>query len=91
MCSGFLKKPTIQARIHGLDRHYYSLVIDWRKNDLEEQILQNLNKKDWTAGLLVKVGSAVARHVFACLHCFGRFLNFVVICGRTKVYSCLEI
>ncbi|CAE7533375.1 Psmd14, partial [Symbiodinium microadriaticum] len=51
---GFLKKPTIQARIHGLDRHYYSLVIDWRKNDLEEQILQNLNKKDWTAGLLVK-------------------------------------
>lgn len=51
---GFLKKPTIQARIHGLDRHYYSLVIDWRKNDLEEQILQNLNKKDWTSGLLVK-------------------------------------
>ena len=51
---GFLKKPTIQARIHGLDKYYYSLVIDWRKNDLEEQILQNLNKKDWTAGLLVK-------------------------------------
>lgn len=51
---GFLKKPTIQARIHGLDRYYYSLVIDWRKNDLEEQILQNLNKKDWTIGLLVK-------------------------------------
>lgn len=51
---GFLKKPTIQARIHGLDRYYYSLVIDWRKNDLEEQILQNLNKKDWTIGLLIK-------------------------------------
>ncbi|RYH29614.1 hypothetical protein EON65_07920 [archaeon] len=48
---GFLKKPTIQARIHGLDRHYYSLVIDWRKNDLEEQMLQNLNKKDWSTGL----------------------------------------
>lgn len=48
---GFLKKPTIQARIHGLDRHYYSLVIDWRKNDLEEQMLSNLNKKDWAAGL----------------------------------------
>lgn len=48
---GFLKKPTIQARIHGLDRYYYSLVIDWRKNDLEEQILMNLHKKDWTAGL----------------------------------------
>lgn len=51
---GFLKKPTIQARIHGLDRHYYSLVIDWRKNDLEEQMLMNLNKKDWTAGLLIQ-------------------------------------
>lgn len=48
---GFLKKSTIQARIHGLDRHYYSLVIDWRKNDLEEQMLMNLNKKDWTTGL----------------------------------------
>ena len=52
---GFLKKPTIQARIHGLDRHYYSLVIDWRKNDLEEQILMNLHKKDWSAGLVLKV------------------------------------
>lgn len=51
---GFLKKPTIQARIHGLDRHYYSLVIDWRKNDLEEQMLMNLHKKDWTAGLELK-------------------------------------
>ncbi len=51
---GFLKKPTIQARIHGLDRHYYSLVIDWRKNDLEEQMLMNLHKRDWTSGLVVK-------------------------------------
>eukprot|EP01040_Poterioochromonas_malhamensis_P003338 gene3338-3560_t len=50
---GFLKKPTIQARIHGLDRHYYSLVIDWRKNDLEEQMLANLHKKDWSYGLKV--------------------------------------
>lgn len=51
---GFLKKPTIQARIHGLDRYYYSLVIDWRKNDLEEQMLMNLHKKDWTSGLLLR-------------------------------------
>lgn len=51
---GFLKKPTIQARIHGLDRHYYSLVIDWRKNDLEEQMLMNLHKKDWTHGLKIQ-------------------------------------
>jgi len=51
---GFLKKATIQARIHGLDKYYYSLVIDWRKNDLEEQMLMNLHKKDWTVGLLLK-------------------------------------
>jgi 26S proteasome regulatory subunit N11 len=51
---GFLKKPTIQARIHGLDRHYYSLVIDWRKNDLEEQMLMNLHRKDWSNGLIIK-------------------------------------
>jgi 26S proteasome regulatory subunit N11 len=51
---GFLKKPTIQARIHGLDRHYYSLVIDWRKNDLEEQMLMNLHKKDWSSGLHIR-------------------------------------
>ena len=51
---GFLKKPTIQARIHGLDRHYYSIVIDWRKNDLEEQMLMNLHKKDWTAGMILQ-------------------------------------
>jgi 26S proteasome regulatory subunit N11 len=51
---GFLKKPTIQAQIHGLNRYYYSLVIDWRKNDLEEQMLMNLGRKDWTAGLLLR-------------------------------------
>lgn len=51
---GFLKKPTIQARIHGLDRHYYSLVIDWRKNELEEQMLMNLHKKSWTSGMVVQ-------------------------------------
>jgi 26S proteasome regulatory subunit N11 len=51
---GFLKKPTIQARIHGLDRHYYSLVIDWRKNELEEQMLMNLHKKDWTSGMVIQ-------------------------------------
>lgn len=48
---GFLKKPTVKSRVNGLDRYYYSLVIDWRKYDLEEQMLLNLNKKDWISGL----------------------------------------
>ncbi len=51
---GHLNKPSIQALIHGLNRHYYSIVIDYRKNELEEQMLQNLNKNKWTAGLTLK-------------------------------------
>lgn len=48
---GYLKKPSIQALIHGLNRHYYSMVIDYRKNKLEEQMLTNLYKQTWIAGL----------------------------------------
>mmetsp|Transcript_8645 Transcript_8645/g.29585 ORF Transcript_8645/g.29585 Transcript_8645/m.29585 type:complete len:165 (-) Transcript_8645:586-1080(-) len=48
---GHLKKPSIQALIHGLNRHYYSMVIDYRKNELEEQMLTNLYKKTWVVGL----------------------------------------
>lgn len=51
---GHLQKPSIQALIHGLNRHYYSIVIDYRKNELEEQMLMNLNKRHWTDGLAVK-------------------------------------
>lgn len=48
---GHLKKSSIQALIHGLNRHYYSMVIDYRKNRLEEQMLTNLYKKTWLVGL----------------------------------------
>mmetsp|Transcript_120 Transcript_120/g.156 ORF Transcript_120/g.156 Transcript_120/m.156 type:complete len:312 (-) Transcript_120:178-1113(-) len=50
---GHINKPSIQALIHGLNRHYYSIVIDYRKNELEEQMLMNLNKRNWTSGLVV--------------------------------------
>jgi 26S proteasome regulatory subunit N11 len=50
---GHLQKPSIQALIHGLNRHYYSIVIDYRKNELDEQMLGNLHKRNWTTGLLV--------------------------------------
>eukprot|EP00271_Cylindrocystis_brebissonii_P005439 TRINITY_DN17464_c0_g1_i1.p1 TRINITY_DN17464_c0_g1~~TRINITY_DN17464_c0_g1_i1.p1 ORF type:complete len:313 (+),score=71.14 TRINITY_DN17464_c0_g1_i1:137-1075(+) len=48
---GHLNKPTIQALIHGLNRHYYSIAINYRKNELEEKMLLNLHKKRWTDGL----------------------------------------
>jgi 26S proteasome regulatory subunit N11 len=50
---GHLQKPSIQALIHGLNRHYYSIVIDYRKNELEEQMLSNLHKRNWTHSLQV--------------------------------------
>ncbi|TDH66036.1 hypothetical protein CCR75_008117 [Bremia lactucae] len=51
---GHLNKPSIQALIHGLNRHYYSIAIDYRKNELEEQMLMNLHKNTWSDGLVLK-------------------------------------
>lgn len=51
---GHLNKPSIQALIHGLNRHYYSIAIDYRKNELEEQMLMNLHKNTWSDGLLLQ-------------------------------------
>ncbi|KAJ3126313.1 26S proteasome non-ATPase regulatory subunit 14 [Nowakowskiella sp. JEL0407] len=48
---GHLNKPSIQALIHGLNRHYYSIAINYRKNELEQKMLLNLHKKTWTNGL----------------------------------------
>merc|ERR1711861_48794 len=51
---GHLNKPSIQALIHGLNRHYYSINISYRKNQLEEKMLLNLNKNKWSEGLCLK-------------------------------------
>lgn len=48
---GHLNKPSIQALIHGLNRHYYSIAINYRKTDLEENMLMNLHKHVWTEAL----------------------------------------
>jgi len=48
---GFLNRPSIQALIHGLNRHYYSIAASYRKNELEEKMLMNLRKRMWTYGL----------------------------------------
>jgi len=50
---GHLNKPSIQALIHGLNRHYYSIAAAYRKNDLELKMLMNLRKKNWMYGLTV--------------------------------------
>nr|KAJ3422962.1 26S proteasome non-ATPase regulatory subunit 14 [Polyrhizophydium stewartii] len=51
---GHLNKPSIHALIHGLNRHYYSIAINYRKNELEQKMLLNLHKKTWTHGLVLK-------------------------------------
>ncbi|KAJ8606560.1 hypothetical protein MRB53_040860 [Persea americana] len=48
---GHLNKPSIQALIHGLNRHYYSIAINYRKTGLEENMLMNLHKQVWTEAL----------------------------------------
>lgn len=44
---GYLAKPSLVAMLHGLNRHYYSLNISYKKNDLEQEMLLSLHKKTW--------------------------------------------
>lgn len=48
---GHLNKPSIQSLIHGLNRHYYSIAIGYKKTELEQAMLGNLHKRSWTDGL----------------------------------------
>jgi len=48
---GHLQKHSIQALYHGLNKHYYSISINYRKNELEQKMLLNLYKKKWNEGL----------------------------------------
>ena len=51
---GHLNKPSIQALIHGLNRHYYSIAVNYRKTELEQAMLMNLHKRNWTEGLTLR-------------------------------------
>ncbi|KAG8804315.1 multicatalytic endopeptidase [Serendipita sp. 399] len=51
---GHIKKPSIQALIHGLNRHYYSIAVNYRKTELEQTMLMNLHKQNWTNGLKLR-------------------------------------
>lgn len=48
---GHLKKPPITALFHGLNKYYFNLVINYRKNENEQKMLLNLYKKKWNSGL----------------------------------------
>lgn len=51
---GHLRKPSVQALVHGLNRHYYSITINYRKNELEQKMLLNLHKTSWISGLTLE-------------------------------------
>jgi len=51
---GHINKPSIQSLIHGLNRHYYSIAINYRKTEQEQGMLMNLHKRNWTEGLKLK-------------------------------------
>lgn len=48
---GHLKKPSLQALMHGLNRAYYSLNIECRKDEFEQAMLLSLHKQTWTNAL----------------------------------------
>lgn len=48
---GHLKKPTITAVVHGLNKMYYGMPIAFRQNDFEQKMLLNLHKANWSWGL----------------------------------------
>jgi len=51
---GHIKKPSIQALIHGLNRHYYSIAVNYRKTEIEQTMLMNLHKRNWTQSLKLR-------------------------------------
>jgi len=51
---GHINKPSIQSLIHGLNRNYYSIAINYRKTEQEQGMLMNLHKRNWTEGLKLK-------------------------------------
>lgn len=51
---GHINKPSIQSLIHGLNRHYYSIAVNYRKTQLEQAMLMNLHKRNWTEGLKLR-------------------------------------
>lgn len=48
---GHIQKPSLVALTHGLNKYYYSIAINYRKNENEQKMLMNLQKVGWGASL----------------------------------------
>uniref|UniRef100_A0A914S7D4 MPN domain-containing protein n=1 Tax=Parascaris equorum TaxID=6256 RepID=A0A914S7D4_PAREQ len=79
---GHLQKPSIQALIHGLNRHYYSIPINYRTHELEQKMLLNLNKQTWMDSLGLMRFSA---------HCEKNHTSMATVLKLAKLYKKLAI
>lgn len=48
---GHMGKPSLVALARGLNKHYYSIAINYRKSEIEQRMLLNLNKVNWSQAL----------------------------------------
>lgn len=48
---GHIQKPSLVAIAHGLGKYYYSIALNYRKNEFEQKMLLNLNKVNWGQSL----------------------------------------
>lgn len=79
---GHLHKPSIVALIHGLNRHYYSMPIDYRRGQMEQSMLASVDHDVWTGGLGVKDfathsvdNEAAARSIVALAEAYSKSLH----------------
>jgi 26S proteasome regulatory subunit N11 len=49
-----MNKPSIVALTRGLNKYYYSIAINYRKSEIEQRMLLNLNKVNWSQSLKQK-------------------------------------
>ncbi|KRH92546.1 26S proteasome regulatory complex, subunit RM1531, partial [Pseudoloma neurophilia] len=55
---GYYIPPSLVATVHGLGKMYYSFYIEYKKTEMEEKMLLNMNKKSWIDNLtLAKTNS----------------------------------
>ena len=80
----------VQALIHGLNRHYYSIAISYRKNELEERMLMNLQKKTWTHGLTLKCAHLLTSPGFPTGHRQGPSLGRSIRCAALDVHGIMR-
>ena len=79
---GHLHKPSIQALIHGLNRHYYSIAINYRKNELEQKVcvwiccpVSRAANKSYCVQLLFVLVCLLSSLAFCCTSLEGSLLT----------------